>query len=227
MNSHDSSKGRTLTAGGGPRWLRIMGGACLLVVLAGSVHAANLFRYKDENGQLVLSHTIPSDRVKYGYDIVDSYGTLVQSIAPQLSEREYQAKLAREKRTKQCKKMRERVRKLYQFESDIDYAEEKGLESIDQAIANIRANLSVATTQRQEFEAQAAQMDIAGKRIPNMLLDNIERAKNQEKTFTEEIEKRFGDKLKLRKTHAYDRQIFLLESCDEGLPPQEVLASSK
>ena len=62
--------------------------------------------------------------------------------------------------------MLDRVRKLYQFETDIDYAEQQGLESIDQAIANIRANLNVATTQRQEFEAQAAQMDIAGRRIP-------------------------------------------------------------
>ena len=101
------------------------------------------------------------------------------------------------------------------------------MESIDQAIANIRANLNVATTRRQEFEARAAQMDIAGQRIPNVLLDNIERAKMQEKTFTAEIEKRFGDKLKLRKTHAYDRQVFMLESCDNGLPPQEVLASTQ
>ena len=60
-----------------------------------------------------------------------------------------------------------------------------------------------------------------------MLLDNIERAKIQEKTFTEEIEKRFGDKLRLRKTHAYDRQVFLLDSCENGLPPQEVLASTQ
>ena len=52
-------------------------------------------------------------------------------------------------------------------------------------------------------------------------------AKQQEQTFTEEIEKRFGDKLKLRKTHAYDRQVFMLQSCDNGLPPQEVIASTQ
>ena len=201
--------------------------ALLLVLVGTSAYAANLFRFKDENGRLVLSHTIPSERVKYGYDIVDSYGTLIQRVEPQLSEQAYQAKLEHEKAVRQCEKMRDRVRKLYQFESDIDYAEEQGLESIDQAIANIRANLNVATTQRQEFEARAAQMDIAGRNIPNMLLDNIERAKLQEKTFTAEIEKRFGDKLTLRKTHAYDRQVFMLENCESGLPPQEVLASTQ
>ena len=162
--------------------------ALVLVMVGVSAHGANLFRYKDENGQLVLSHTIPSDRVKHGYDIVDSYGTIIQHVEPQLTEQAYQAKLEREKAVKECKKTRDRVRKLYQFESDIDYAEQQGLESIDQAIANIRANLNVATTRRQEFEARAAQMDIAGQRIPNVLLDNIERAKMQEKTDAVEIE---------------------------------------
>ena len=207
------------------RWQYLL--ALVLIAVSVSAQAANLFRYKDENGTLVLSHTIPSDRVKYGYDIVDSYGTLIQRVEPQLSDAAYQAKLERDKAVQECEKMRERVRKLYQFESDIDYAEEQGLESIDQAIANIRANLNVATTQREDLEAQAAQMDIAGKRIPNMLLDNIERAKMQEKTFTAEIEKRFDDKLKLRKTHAYDRQVFLLNGCENGLPPREALASTQ
>lgn len=196
-----------------------------LITFGVTAHASKMFRYKNEDGIEVISYTIPTDRVRYGYDIVDARNNLIERVAPQLSEEAYREKLAHEKRVKECDKMRNRVRKLYQVESDIDYAEQQGLESIDQAITNLQANLSVAESQLQEFEAQAAQMDIAGKRIPNMLLDNIERAKIQVRTFNEEIDKRFGDKLRLRETHAYEREVIKLEDCENGLPPREMLVA--
>lgn len=205
-------------------WQRLA--VTLMLILFGmSAHASKMFRYKNEDGIEVISYTIPTDRVRYGYDIVDAQNNLIKRVEPQLSDEAYQAKLAHDKRVKECEKMRNRVRKLYQVESDIDYAEQQGLESIDQAIGNLQANLSVAESQLQEFEAQAAQMDIAGKRIPNMLLDNIERAKIQVRTFKEEIDTRFGDKLRLRDTHAYEREVIKLESCDNGLPQRDMLVA--
>ncbi len=198
----------------------------MLILFGVSAHASKMFRYKNEDGIEVISYTIPTDRVRYGYDIVDAQNNLIERVEPQLSEEAYQAKLAHEKRVNECNKMRNRVRKLYQFETDIDYAEQQGLESIDQAIGNLQANLAVAESQLQEFEGQAAQMDIAGKRIPNMLLDNIERAKIQVSTFNEEIDKRFGDKLRLRETHLYEREVFKLDNCDEGLPRREMLIAN-
>ena len=111
------------------------------------------------------------------------------------------------------------MRKLYQVEADIDYTEEQGLESIDQSIANQRAKLVVMTSQRADFESEAAQLDISGQAIPNVLLDNIQRAKAQEKNLQDEIEKRFAQKLELGKTNAYDRLVFALENCEAGLPP--------
>ena len=191
----------------------------VLLLCAFSAQAA-LFRYKDETGSLVLSATIPAERVRYGYDMVDNYGNLLERIEPQLSDAAYAAKLARDAMIKNCEKVLDRVRKLYQFETDIDYAEKQGLASIDQSISNIRANLTVVTSQRQEFETQAAQIDIAGESIPNVLLDSIDRAKIQEQNLIDEIDKRFGEKLKLRDTHTSDRAVFALKNCEDGLPGQ-------
>jgi hypothetical protein len=190
-----------------------------LLIVSLSVEARDLFRYRDENGNLVLSHTIPNEMVKRGYDIVDEYGRLQNRVEPQLSEAAYQEKLRREKRVVDCEKALDRVRKLYQVEADIDYTEEQGLESIDQSIANQRAKLVVMTSQRADFESEAAQLDIAGQAIPNVLLDNIQRAKAQEKNLQDEIEKRFAQKLELRETNAYDRLVFALQNCEAGLPP--------
>jgi len=190
----------------------------LLIVLASVSVYADFFRYRDDSGAMVLSTTIPADRVKYGYDLVDEFGNLLQRVDPQLSDEAYQRKLEREAMVRECEKTFDRVRKLYQIEADIDYAEAMGLESIDEAVANTRANLNVVRSQREELENEAAQIDISGKPIPNYLLDQIERAKNQEITLSDEIEKRFGEKLELRNMHAFDRKVFALNNCDEGLP---------
>ncbi|CAE7459689.1 pyrE [Symbiodinium pilosum] len=175
----------------------------------------------DESGALVFSTTIPADRVRFGYDLVDAHGNLIQRVDPQLSDEAYQRKLEREAMIRECEKTLDRVRKLYQAGADIDYAEVQGLESIDEAIANIRANLAVVRGQREDLEAQAAQIDIGGGTIPNSLLDQIERAKTQEKTLSDEIQMRFAEKLELRNMFAFDRKVFVLRSCENGLPDRD------
>ena len=192
---------------------------CLTVFTAG-VEARELFRYRNESGNLVLSHTIPNERVKLGYEIVDEYGNLVKRVEPQLSDEAYQAKLHSEKMVEECEKVVDRVSKLYQIEADIGYAEQAGLDSIDQSVGNIRARLAVMTTQRGEFELQAAQLDVSGRSIPKVLLENIERAQTQEQNLYDEIEKRFSEKDEMRSNNAYDRLVFALENCDNGLPPR-------
>jgi hypothetical protein len=196
--------------------------ACIcvsLLVFTVSVEAREFFRYRNVSGNLVLSHTIPNDMVRFGYDIVDEYGNLVKRVEPQLSDDEYQAKLHKEKMVEACEEAVDRVNKLYQVEADIGYAEQAGLESIDQSVVNIRARLSVMTTQREEFELEAAQLDVSGRSIPKALLDNIERAKSQEKNLRDEIDKRFSEREDLKSNNAYDRQVFALENCEDGAPP--------
>jgi hypothetical protein len=199
------------------KWLSLIA-FCLCFSV--SADARELFRYKNENGSLVLSHTIPNERVKAGYDIVDEYGNLVRRVAPQLSETAYKEKLRREKMVADCSKFLDRVRKLYQIEADIVYAEQSGLESIDQSILNTRAKLGVMATQREEFELQAAQLDISGQAIPKALLENIDSAKAQEQNLADEVDKRLGDKVDLSKTIEFDRLVFGLDTCDNGLPPR-------
>lgn len=197
---------------------RISGLLAGALLLCGMQAHADLFKFKDENGVMVLSHTIPAERVKYGYDVVDEYGVLIKRVDPQLSAEAYREKLRKEAALAECKKTFERVRKLYQTEADIDYALDQGLESIDESITNLRANMQATTKQRQEYEAQAGQLDIAGRKIPSSLLDNIERAKAQERNLNEEIELRYADKLRLRKNLDLHRKVLAMRNCDNGLP---------
>lgn len=193
----------------------------MLMASASSAQAARFFRYIDENQQLVLSHTIPNDKVKLGYEIVDENGSLIQKVEPQLSERDYQAKLAREAADKECKRTLDRVRNLYQFSSDIDDREAKAVESIETRITNANANLSNVLKQKAELESQAARMDISGREISRTLLDNIQRAQSQENNLREEIRLREDEKGGLHAQYDFERAVFSLENCSQGLPNTE------
>ena len=189
-----------------------------LLLVSHSSQAARFFRYVDESGRLVLSHTIPNDLVAKGYEIVDENARVIETIAPQLSEREYQAKLALEARQRECRLAVNRVDGLYRSLGDIDYAEQQALDSIDTQIANTQANLSHLRKQRESLESQAAALDISGKQISNALLDNIESAKTQESNLEEQVELRYAEKLDVRSSYDLDRKVFQLDSCEKGLP---------
>ncbi len=199
----------------------------LFALLSPATHAERFFRYVDENGKLVLSHTITNDRVKYGYEIVDEYARVIQLIAPQLSEAQYQEKLAQDVAHKECLQAIYRVQNLFQSQREIDYAEEQALGSIDTQISNTKANLSQLRTQRQALETQAAQMDLSGKEISNVLLDKIESAIAQERNLEEQIEKRYAYKLSVRYDYEFERKVFELTDCEKGLPKRKVLQASR
>lgn len=196
-------------------------GSGLLLTLTNS-HAARFFRYYDENGKLVLSHTIPNDRVRFGYEIVDEQARVLETVEPQLTDEQYQQKLAAEAALKECRQALTRVQNLFQTTNDIDYAEEQALESIDTQITNTKANLAHVRNQRKDLEVEAAQQDLAGSQISNVLLDNIESAKAQERNLEEQIDMRYAEKLSVREDYEFDRKVFQLVDCSNGLPQRDL-----
>ena len=199
----------------------MLGLLCAVLLLVG-FNAHGYFRYMDENGKLVLSQSIPNERVKYGYDIVDQHGNLIQRVDPQLTPEQYAAKKRRDEAQRMCQAKLNRTHKLYQTQEDIDYAERQALDSLELRLANTRANLTVVQNQRRDFESTAAQLDVAGKAIPNTLLNNIERAVSQEDNLRREIEMRNEERGQLRNEFAFDRIVFdmKMEECADGLPPK-------
>ena len=201
-------------------WMSL--GACVVLLLV-SVSAHSYFRYVDESGKLVLSQTIPNERVRYGYDVLDQNGNLIERVEPQLTEAQYQRKLELEAAQQECLMKLDRTHKLYQSPGDIDYAEGQALKSLENRVSNTRANLTMAQNQLLEFESTAAQLDLAGKVIPDALLDNIARAKFQVDNLEQEITRRSAERGTLVNAYAFDRVVFGLEEkdCADGLPPEE------
>lgn len=68
--------------------------ALLLVLLSSvalssiSIAAGQFYRYKNENGQIVLTQVLPAQYANKGYDILNDKGRLIQSVPPALTPEE-------------------------------------------------------------------------------------------------------------------------------------------
>ena len=191
---------------------------CGLCVLATVADAAGVrfYRYTNAQGATEISSSIPSDRVRHGYQIIDgSSGRVLQTIEPQLSEEAARLKAARDAELAQCQAAVKRVRALYQSEDEIFAAEAQALESIDTRIVNARANITQLETQLAELEQRAARVERAGNALGPELLGSIDSAREQITVLEQEIATRRSEQDTARSDYAEERSLFANPECEE------------
>ena len=191
---------------------------CLLLSQAARVEAADvrLFRYVNTDGSLVISHTIPSDKVAGGYDIIDAAsGRLLERVPAQLTPEQLAIKQANDRERQACLDDLDRVHSLYSHEKEIDRALEEALASIDSRIKNAEANLTQLRSEQRKLEREAAQLARTGGVLSEILVNNLERAQIQIDTLDGEIAQRRRDKVGARERFAEDREIFLNGRCPD------------
>lgn len=183
--------------------------------LAGPVQAGELYRFKSAGGGLVLSSSIPNERVTQGYEVIDGYsGRVLRTVAPQISAAEAAAKAEFERRVGVCQIALRRVQTMYESNEDIDSAETKALQSLETRIVNAQANLTHLKNQRSNFEDQAARMERSGNGVTPALMGNLERANNQIENLEQEIAHRSAEQEETQAGYALDRKIFAVEDCE-------------
>lgn len=156
--------------------------ACALMLGIATHAAANMYRYTDENGQVVISSTIPQEATKRGYDILGNNGRVIETIPPAPTEEEIAAREAEKQRQKELAEQREQDRQLLKRFSHPDQAvkamhrkirELKGLIQLKQG------NISVISSQLDNEQSRAADMERAGRDIPEATLEKIRRLESQ------------------------------------------------
>jgi hypothetical protein len=158
--------------------------AAVVLVASLSAHAQNTgnIRYKwyDGQGLMHFSDSLTTEAMKYGYDLVNDHGLVVQHVPRQLSAEERAAanKLAAEQAAKQhaaqeIVNAETQMLAAYPDEESYKISQQQTLDTIDQQIHTTQINLRSQEKALTDLLARAADMENAKTPVPKFLVDGI------------------------------------------------------
>jgi len=163
--------------------------ATIMLVAGLSANAQNTgsvrYKWQDDQGLMHFSDSLTPEAMKYGYDLVNDQGMVVQRVPRQLNAQERAAanKLAAEKAAKQ-RALQEQANAdaqmlaAYPDEESYRILQQQQLETIDQQISTTRINLRSQEKSLTELLARAADIEADDKPVPKFLADNISEQRN-------------------------------------------------
>lgn len=182
-------------------------GLAALLALASATVDARMYRYQDDNGQMVISNTVPQEATVRGYEILNSRGRVIERVAPAPTTEELAAREAEEQRREAEAKQREADRALLRRYSHPDEAVRsmhrkiRELESLNQLK---RGNISVIVSQLDSEQSRAADLERAGRPVPEATLQRIDRLQSQIQDIEREITAQNRDIEDIRSAYLQD-----------------------
>lgn len=183
---------------------------CLLTVsclLLTPIADARMYRYKDDNGRLVISNTVPQEASTRGYEIINSQGRVIKKIDPAPTDEELQQRddekrqqeAAREQRIQDAALLRR-----YSQPDDAVRALHRKIRELEGITQLKRGNISVIESQLDTEQSRAADLERSGKKIPDSTLVRIDRLQNQIQDIEAEIEIQDAEMENLRRGYLSD-----------------------
>ena len=156
--------------------------AVLLASASAQAQVKGNVRYKWHDGQglLQFSDSLTADTMKYGYDVVNDQGLIIQHVPRQLTpdERTAANKLAAEhaatQRIEQDRMAAEtQMMTAYPDESTYRIFQQQALDTIDQQIHTTQLNLRSQEKALTDLLARAAAFERAKQPVPPFMVDSI------------------------------------------------------
>lgn len=179
----------------------------VVLTLASGVADARMYRYQDDNGQMVISNTVPQEASVRGYEILNAQGRVIERVAPAPTADEIAAREAAEQRELDAARQQELDRALLLRFSHPDEAvramhrKVRELEGLNQLK---RGNISVIVSQLDNEQSRAADLERAGREIPDATLQRIDRLQAQIDDIEREIEAQNMDIRTIREAYLDD-----------------------
>lgn len=178
----------------------------LLILVPSWAEARQYFRYKDENGQVVINSSIPPEFVKKGYEIVDDKGIVLREVAPQLSEEEIRRRRRAEQEAQANDARDAELLKLYRSPTDVDRAMRTWLSRLDVEIRLKRNRIAIQRSEYNDLQSRAANQERAGQSVDEALLAQMQAIEDEIDRYQAEIEAVEERQAEARKKFGADRE---------------------
>src|SRR5690554_2725870 len=177
----------------------VLAGLVALGLLASAGAQATMYRYTDENGQLVIGNTIPQEATKRGYEILSDNGRVVKTIPRALTAEQLEAQ----------QELDRQLLKRFSHPDQAIRALRRKIQEMNSLIQLKRGNINVISGQLDNEQSRAADMERAGREIPEATLEKIRRLEAQIREVEREISAQQQDIESVRK--AYEEDVLRLE----------------
>lgn len=133
-----------------------------------------LYRYRNSDGVVVMERSIPPEYTTKGYEILNSFGQVIQTVAPVtlLTDEERKAKADMEAMSS---RKDSELRKLYSSPADAERLRDRQLEALGLKIEHAKGQLGQTAAKRKAAVEEAARMERAGNKVPPAKRETIER----------------------------------------------------
>lgn len=184
----------------------------MVLALSHGAWAENLlYRYKDENGGVVINDKIPQQYIDKGYTVINQYGDIIERVAPALTEEQLgqmeeseRAKIEARRRQAKVDAADQKLLKTFADPEDAERARDRQLEAIDIMIEITQGNINRLTLDKEKENARAAALERSGREVHEEILNSIDSIERQIRQAHYYIQEKEAEKDKLRETFAKD-----------------------
>ena len=138
------------------------------------------YRYKDANGELAITNSLPVDQAKRGYEIIDSKGRVIEKVAGEVKGAELEAlkeeqkrELDEQERLKAQKEYDLSLLRRYSFVTDIEAEKKRKLAELKATLSIVKGNMNSVRSQLEAEYARAAEIERQGRPLPADLKKKI------------------------------------------------------
>ncbi|TLY49849.1 MAG: DUF4124 domain-containing protein [Gammaproteobacteria bacterium] len=176
-SNHKSSENLTMHAP--TRSLIVL--ATLAFSLTANAQGITRYKWKDAQGAVQFTDTLPPEALQSGYDVVDSQGMVVKHVDRARTAEEHKADAdaaavaaAAKQRADDQARTDQQLLLAYSTESELVTAQQGHLAAIDQSIKTVRASQIDQEKSLSEQTAHAATFERDGKPVPVAVKQQIE-----------------------------------------------------
>lgn len=166
------------------------------------------YRYLNEEGVRVMSHTIPPKYAQKGYEVLTRTGQVIEVIPPAPDPEDLQAEKERRAAEREMLAAYEVLARRYSDVSEIYAARDRRLAHLDATIAILRSNIGNLRSQTEELMRKAAEVERSGREVPKQILSNIEEIKAEQATTEAKLAARIEEHAGIHAEYEADVTLF-------------------
>jgi uncharacterized small protein (DUF1192 family) len=197
--------------------VNLSGSLVLVLAGAGDLCAEELFyRYEDARGLTVIDDRVPPEFARKGYTVLNKHGRVVEVVPRELTAREMKNGNSPAVRKQMQAEMRTRQQRYdevllgrYSSATDIEAAMWRKVNEIKVRINSLKGSIARLSSQVEEKQREAADLERAGETVPEGLPRSIAELRAEIAKAEQDIQLQEKDRKTTEARFKYDKKRFL------------------